>query len=86
MLLYCSFSKVLKEQKSKKRLSLILYIKKERQTCGYNKFHHNQQDMLPSRILLTLIINSYKLLLLVSPVDSMQCLHRAEECEFLLVG
>ena len=34
----------------------------------------------------SLASSPYQLSLLVSPLDSIQCLHRADECKFLLVG
>ena len=47
---------------------------------------NNYQGLPTSQILLSFAIGFYQSLVLVSLLDVIQCLHKADECKFLLVS
>ena len=52
----------------------------------YHHHHHQGALMLQITWSLSLAVRHYHPSLLVSPLNSIQCPHRADECKFLRVG
>ena len=55
----------------------VFYMNWKEKPKRYHHYHHNHQGMLTAWIPLTL---------LVSPQDSIQCLHRSDVCKFLQIS